>query len=652
MEKEGHHMSDDDQTTTPPEVDQSAEQAANEALANTAVTQDLNAIEYATPSAYIDPDLPAYNPDAQEEEPEEPEETEDQEGFEMTPEQIEEAIKASHAVMAKVAEKIANSRNILIALSSDPSVDELSAAITLSLFLDRLGKHAIAIYSGATPNALEFLKPGETFEPNADVLQDFVIALDKDKADHLRYKLDGEYIKVFITPYNDRITAEDLEFSYGDYNVDLVLSLNVHTALDLDNSLREYGRIMHDATVVNITTGNPGKFGEIEWSNKRASSVSEMIADLLCNASGDIKLNPEEATALLTGIVASTDRFAHSNTFSTTMQIASQLIDSGADPQLVAENITEDVDNQFFTFTDLKAKQDAEAKKKDDLSYSFEPTEEPKKKDDDKTALQISHNGDDKDDDDSEGDAAEFDADIHGEEKEEEPEEKEEKKDEPKEEPKVEEPKEEPKEEEKEETKEEEKPEEDSALLDELKATAASLSNVGAETAPTAEPAPVAIDNAPAAEAPAPEAPATPEIPPVDLSLADVPPVETPAPVTPPSLPTVSDPSKYGQMLADALSEPAAGAGAPMESALPPAAPNPAADLAPNVNAPAEVNNMPEINYGQTANDPLLPPPPTPPVDMNFPMPLPDQGGAPTPPAAGSADATPPAPDAFTIPSV
>ena len=110
-------MSDDDQTTTTnpaPELDQSAEQAANAALENAAVTQDLNAIEYATPSAYIDPDLPVYNPNAPEETEEQPEETEEQEGIEMTPEQIEEAIKASHAVMAKVAEKIANSRNILM----------------------------------------------------------------------------------------------------------------------------------------------------------------------------------------------------------------------------------------------------------------------------------------------------------------------------------------------------------------------------------------------------------------------------------------------------------------------------------------------------------------------------------------------------------
>ena len=439
-------MADDDQQTTTPDADQSldqnAEQAANEALANSAVTQDLDAIEYATPSAYIDPDLPAYNPDAVEEPEEEPEEEEPEEDtLEMTPEQIAEYLKKTHETMTKVAEKIANATNILIATSSDPSVDELSAALTLSHFLHRLNKHAVAVYSGSTPNALNFLNPSELFETNPDVLQDFVISLDKEKADHLRYKVDGDIVKILVTPYRDRIVENDLEFSYGEYNVDLVLSLNVNNGVDLDPALRDYGTIMQNASVVNISTGNPGKFGEIEWNNKRASSVSEMVADLLCNATGDVKLNSDEATALLTGIVASTDRFAHANTFSTTMQIASQLIEFGASPEIVAENITDEVDNQFFAFSDLKSKKEGEEEEDPDRpSFSFKPTEEAKSKvdPDDATSLQISHNDDE------------------DEPKEKEPKEEESKEEEPKEEEKSEE--EEPKEEE---PKEEEKSEEE-----------------------------------------------------------------------------------------------------------------------------------------------------------------------------------------------
>ncbi len=245
-------------------------------------------------------------------------------------------------ISEKITSQINGAENILIALTSDPSVDEMSAALGLTLFLDKIGKHATAIYSGATPNALEFLQPEKTFEPNTNSLQDFIIALNKEKADHLRYKVDGDFVKIYITPYRTTLSESDLEFSHGDFNIDLVIALNVMAATDLDGALREHGRIMHDATSINITTNPPGKFGEIEWSNVAASSVSEMAADLAYTLSDKGEIDKEMATAFLTGIVASTNRFSNERTSSETMILAAKLMGSGADPQLIAANLTND----------------------------------------------------------------------------------------------------------------------------------------------------------------------------------------------------------------------------------------------------------------------------------------------------------------------
>lgn len=251
-------------------------------------------------------------------------------------------------VIDNVIAKIYDAKNILIALSSDPSVDELAAAIGLSIYFDRMGKRVTTIYSGTTPNALEFLKPEEQFTASTDALQDFVVAIDKNKADHLRYKIDGNYVKVYITPYGTKIGEEDLEFSYGDYNVDLVIALDVANGIDLDDALREHGRIMHDATVINMTIGQPGKFGEIEWNEQGMSSISEMAAELSYAFGEDYPVGKDEATAYLTGIVAATDRFSNSQTTPTTMLAASKLMKSGANQQLIAKNITSDVDNAMF----------------------------------------------------------------------------------------------------------------------------------------------------------------------------------------------------------------------------------------------------------------------------------------------------------------
>lgn len=518
-------------------------------------------------------------------------------------------------IQSEVVKKIAEAQNVLVALSSDPSVDEMSAAIGLSLFLDKLGKRATAIYSGSTPNALEFLKPEETFETSADTLQDFVIALNKDKADHLRYKLDGDYVKIYITPYKTRIGEEDLEFSYGDYNVDLVLALDVANGIDLDSALREHGRIMHDAVIVNITTGNPGRFGEIEWSDKSASSVSEMIAKLLYSVNSKAKIEKEEATAFLTGIVAATNRFSNAKTTPETMQISSRLMQSGANQQLISKNITPDVDNELYSLMgeSSQTKRDADPTKLD-IEHGEENVDENKEVDAPITEETSTLLDDLK--------AAEASLATAG---------------------------------------NETVPDTSNQpiKLDSAPADTATVENeLNTTPSEPTEPSlpPVSFDT-PAA-APAPEEPAVSPAPTPDVSPASEPISETPAsePTLPSVMPTPGFPAeptagpaaepglseegiigdsekpekviqpspdmdlsapdegsgKYGKMLEDAIS----GLGGTTAPAADTAA-NPASMVAPQVASAPEINGVPEMNYMPMPGEEVLPPPPTPPIDMS-----------------------------------
>lgn len=532
-------------------------------------------------------------------------------------------------MLPEVINKIDEAHNILVALSGDPSVDEMAAAIGLSLFLDRLGKRATAIYSGSTPNALEFLKPEETFEPSVDALQDFVIALSKEKADHLRYKLDGDFVKIYITPYRTRISEEDLDFSYGDFNVDLVLALDVANGVDLDSALREHGRIMHDAVIVNITTGNPGKLGEIEWSDKTASSVSEMVARLLYTMNSKTKIEKEEATAFLTGIVAATNRFSNAKTTPESMRLASRLMESGANQQLISKNITPDIDNELFS-----------------LASEADPTKNTTVVD--PTNLNVGHGNEENTNDEAK------EADSTSAEK-------------------------------------------DSALLDDLKAAEASLSQAGAEATPELSNRPIKIDSSQsdpsnldipkgedsqeeneekasspedttetvtetAAEAttesaaetkpeskPETESETEPKAEEESPSEAETTDLEKPAETEPspesstpndnPSADFISDKpekvvqpvgdlaantldeegiKKYGQMLEDALADINIPNNTPEETTTDSfGANNPAVANAPSVPTNPEINGVPEINYMPMPGEEVLPPPPAPPIDMN-----------------------------------
>ena len=213
--------------------------------------------------------------------------------------------------------------------------------MALTLAINNSGKHATAVASGEMPDALTFLRPEKTFEHSVDSLRDFIIALNKEKADHLRYKLVGDHVKIFITPYRSVISEKDLEFEQGDFNIDFVLALNVESQDRLDGALAAHGRIFHDASVGILTVGeNQTNLNGIHWHDESASSLSEITVQII-ESIGKKNLTESVATALLTGIVAETDRFSNSKVTAEIMGLASKLIASGADQQLVVSKIRE-----------------------------------------------------------------------------------------------------------------------------------------------------------------------------------------------------------------------------------------------------------------------------------------------------------------------
>jgi len=251
---------------------------------------------------------------------------------------------ADQGALKQIIQKLKDSNNVLVTVNSNPSVDELSAALAITLCINKLNKHATAVFSGDVPPAIEFLNPEKTFENTVDSLRDFIIALDKEKADHLRYKVVDDMVKIFITPYRTTINEKDLEFSQGDYNVEFVLAVGVQNETDLDRALESHGRILHDATVAAVSLGEPTKLGGIEWADGDASSYSEMLFQIAEGVKGDKTLLDEQvATAFLTGIVAATDRFSNGKTSSKVMTVAAQLMSAGANQQLIATKLEEDM---------------------------------------------------------------------------------------------------------------------------------------------------------------------------------------------------------------------------------------------------------------------------------------------------------------------
>ncbi len=238
-----------------------------------------------------------------------------------------------------VVERLKQATNILVTVSHDPSIDELAALLGLVLFLNKLEKNATAVFSGEIPPAISFLEPDKTIEANVDSLRDFIIALDKSKADRLRYKVEGDLVRVFITPYKTTITEKDLNFSQGDFNVDLVVALGVEKKEDIDAAVTAHGRILHDAATVTLNiTGGETSLGEIDWTDAESSSLCEMLVSLTEALQAGL-LDQQIATAFLTGLVSATERFRNQKTSPKVMTMAAQLMAAGANQQLIADKL-------------------------------------------------------------------------------------------------------------------------------------------------------------------------------------------------------------------------------------------------------------------------------------------------------------------------
>ena len=184
------------------------------------------------------------------------------------------------------------------------------------------------------------MQPEKALEANTDSLRDFIISLDKSKADKLRYKVEDKFVRIYITPYRTSISEKDLVFSEGDFNVDVVLALGVRERTQIDAAITAHGRILHDATVISVNAGQDKApdIGQLNWQEPTASSLCEMLVSI-SEAFGTGLIDNQMATSFLTGIVAETQRFSNTKTSPKVMTMAAQLMAAGANQQLIVSKL-------------------------------------------------------------------------------------------------------------------------------------------------------------------------------------------------------------------------------------------------------------------------------------------------------------------------
>ena len=119
------------------------------------------------------------------------------------------------------------------------------------------------------------------------------------------------------------------------YNIGIVFDCSDIYRVKEDLNVKEKTKIL-----INIDhhTSN-SKFGDINIINEKASSVTEIIYDILTKSKFNISINV--AACLLTGLITDTGSFRFSNTTPKSLKVASNLVKIGVDISSISKEIYE-----------------------------------------------------------------------------------------------------------------------------------------------------------------------------------------------------------------------------------------------------------------------------------------------------------------------
>jgi len=233
-------------------------------------------------------------------------------------------------------------KNILITFKKHFDGDAIGSSLALKLFLEQLNKRVdIVCADFVLPTQYSFLKHSQKISPRFDGLNNFIINVDIEKTgiSELSYDTKDNNLRIFITPKNGYLNREDIKTSQSDFKYDLIITIDTPDLASLGEIYTDHENFFYSKPIINIDhQSNNEHYGQINIIDLPASTSAEIIFDLLQKSQEEL-LNRHIAQSLLTGIVAGTNSFKKNKVRPQTLQVASKLVDLGADRAFVIKNL-------------------------------------------------------------------------------------------------------------------------------------------------------------------------------------------------------------------------------------------------------------------------------------------------------------------------
>jgi phosphoesterase RecJ-like protein len=250
-------------------------------------------------------------------------------------------------------ELVRSADRVLVLTHIDPDGDAIGSLLALTLTLRKLKKTVMAAVAGNVPTAMSFLPSLDSIAHQITGGKEFTISIDTSEVEveKLGYKTlpEEKKLNVVVTTKNGVLEPRHVTLGTSLTPYDLIIVLD---APDLDRLGDLYDKdpeLFYNVPVINIDHHPSNEYyGKVNWVDVTATSTAEILVSLIealgSSGHGDempqtTLVDPDIATALLTGITTDTGSFQNTNTTPKSLTIAAQLVGSGARQQEIIRHI-------------------------------------------------------------------------------------------------------------------------------------------------------------------------------------------------------------------------------------------------------------------------------------------------------------------------
>jgi len=227
---------------------------------------------------------------------------------------------------------IDQSKNIYI-LPSEENEENITSALALFYTLKELNKNVNLIID-EIPEKLRFLTPSLD---HISYPRNFIISIPSASAEvsQVRYEKDEKDLKIYLTIDKGNIKKGDISFSFTEPKADLLITIGKK---EPDNKNRLENSVLENSPILNIDNQKENKnFGKVNLLEPE-SFLTELIYNLIWSIDEEI-IKKNIATALLAGLILSSDNFRDEKTSSRILEIAAFLVKKEASHQEIVNNL-------------------------------------------------------------------------------------------------------------------------------------------------------------------------------------------------------------------------------------------------------------------------------------------------------------------------